>query len=324
MDHPLFTVIIPVVHGRDDLRRTLESAAGLDPAAGNFEILVAGRADDREAEAIVIAIASSGPVSPVYLGVRSDRRSVLLNAACRKAEGAILAFTDDDSLLHPDWLIRLRRALDRESVPSLIGGEDDLAPGAGTFDRALNEVLRSPLLTGRGRTKSHPRLFNMALSRDLADRAARVSESGLAQVFDERLSHHEDLDLARRVERGGGRVVVDPEVRIDHARRTNFSDNMRWNAGLARACRFLGERRSAHLGLTLFYGAVGACAAAALLRSVFRAPLIGLLAIYIAPILGGGIAAAVRTRCLRVGVWFPAVLLSMHAARVWGYLVPRP
>jgi glycosyltransferase involved in cell wall biosynthesis len=324
MEHPLFTVIIPVVHGRDDLRRTLASAVGLDPAAGNFEILVAGRADDREAEAIVRAIASSGSVPPVYLGVESDRRSVLLNAACGKAEGAILAFTDDDSLPHPDWLIRLRGALDQEPRPALVGGEDDLATGAGTFDRALNEVLRSPLLTGRRRTKRHPRLFNMALSRDLAGRMARVPGSGLGQVFDERLSHHEDLDLVRRVERGGGRVIVDPEIRIDHARRTNFSDNMRWNAGLARACRFLGERRSVHLGLTLFYGAVGVCGAAALLERVFLLPLIGLLAIYFIPIFGGGIAAAVRTGSLRVGALFPAVLLSMHASRVWGYLVSRP
>jgi hypothetical protein len=76
--------------------------------------------------------------------------------------------------------------------------------------------------------------------------------------------------------------------------------------------------------LTFFYGAVVACAAAALLGRVFLIPLIGLLAIYFVPIFGGGIAAAVRTRSFRVGAWFPTVLLSMHAARVWGYMVPRP
>jgi GT2 family glycosyltransferase len=319
-------MIIPVYHGGDFLKNALRSALRLDAPAGSFEVLVSGRRDDADAAAIVADVASQAAFVLRYIGADGSRRSALLNAACREARGDILVFTDDDCILKPDWLARIGEALEGAAVPGLIGGSDELESGASTFSIALDEVLRSPFITGKlsairstAATMGHPRLFNMAVSRQSALEAAGEGPDGSSWVFDERLPGHEDLDLARRVERAGGLVRLVPEVRVGHFRDTTWRGTIAWNFNLARAARALGVQRARHLLLCGYFLAVIGLSAAAFLWPAAGVALVALSAAYLIPVLSWGIFAAARRRSLLTALFFPVILVPLHLARAAGY-----
>lgn len=57
----------------------------------------------------------------VYLRENRPGLSHARNAGIAAATGAIVAFTDDDTVLHPDWLLRLEAAFDSEHVWAATG-----------------------------------------------------------------------------------------------------------------------------------------------------------------------------------------------------------
>ena len=330
-ERPGFSIIIPVYHGGEFLKRALKSALKLDASPGSTEVLVAGRREDEEAAAIVAEAASGAPFALRYLGADDSGRASFLNAACREARGDVLAFADDDCVLRPDWLARWRAILEESPVPALVGGSDELEPGASAFSLALEEVLHSPFITGSFPTtgpapsaRGHPRLFNMALPRRLALDAALAGPDGTVQVFDESLPGHEDLDLARRVERAGARVSLFPEVRVGHFRDTTWRGMLNWNFGLARAARALGVRIGPHLLLVGYFAGVIGFAAGALVWPPAAAALAALAAVYLLPVLAWAVFSGTRRRRFSTALLFPALLVPLHVARVAGYLTGRP
>lgn len=326
IEQPRFSIIIPVYHGGAFLKSVLSSALRLDAPPRSFEVLVGGRRDDMDAAAIVAAVASEAPFALRYIGADGSRRPAFLNAACREARGDVLVFTDDDCVLRPKWLARLSEALEASPAPSLVGGSDELEPGASTFSLALDEVLHSPFVTGTlsraGSTPSalgHPRLYNMAISRQLAVKTAVEDSDGSRRVFDERLPGHEDLDLARRVEGAGGLVRLVSEVRVGHFRDTTWGGTIAWNFDLARAARALGVQSARHLLLAGYFMTVIGLSAAALVWPAARGALVALSAAYLLPVLMWGVFAAARRRSLLTALLFPAILIPIHLARAAGY-----
>ncbi len=328
---PRFSIIIPVYHAGFFLKNILASALELDAPPRSFEILVAGRRDDADPAAITAAVVSEAPFALRYVGAAGSRKPAFLNAACREARGDILAFTDDDCVLRPDWLARLREALEDSSVPSLVGGRDELEPGASAFALALDEVLHSPFVTGTlsmdestPSTMGHPRLYNMALPRRLALKTAVEGPNGALWVFDESLPGHEDLDLARRVERAGGQVRLVSAVRVGHFRATTWGGTIAWNFRLAQAARMLRVQRIRHLLLAGYFAAVSGLSAAAPFRPAAAVALAVLAAACLLPVLIWAVFTGVRKRRLSTAALFPGLLISLYAARVAGYLTGRP
>ena len=67
-----------------------------------------------------------------------------------------------------------------------------------------------------------------------------------AQVFDETLAVHEDVELSDRVERLGKVLVFATQVRVVHRRETTFLETVRRDFDMARTCRALGIHRLPH------------------------------------------------------------------------------
>lgn len=105
-----FSVVIATYNRARDLEATLDSLARLHPA-GDWEVIVVDNNSTDDTRAVVERAAASFPVDLRYLFEREQGRSPALNAGIRAARGEIVATTDDDVRVEPDWLDRAAEGL---------------------------------------------------------------------------------------------------------------------------------------------------------------------------------------------------------------------
>jgi len=168
------------------------------------------------------------------------------NEAARQAQGKIIYFLDDDSLVVSDALQRIERHF-RDPQVVAVGGPS-LTPAADTFlQQAIGAVLSSPLGAGgvrnryrvagsvRQTTERELILCNLAFRRD-----AFLTAGGL----DERLYPNEENELLDRLRKEGGLLLHDPHLWVERSQRatvTAFIRQMfRYGRGRAEQTRIAG------------------------------------------------------------------------------------
>jgi len=323
-----FSVIIPVCHGGTFLKTVLSSLRQVAFPPERFEVIMTG-ADDELSSRIVQEESAGAPFAVSYIDCPEPQRSRQLNEACRMARGRILVFADDDCLIHKDWLEKIGAVFKREKNIGIIGGRDELEHNGSAFDLALDNVLNSFVGTGGMRGgkgpragKYYPKLWNMAVPRQVALQVASGTKAGRPQVFNEILGVHEDVDLTNRIEQSGKRIVFAPEVRVGHSRDTSFLAFAARNLAMAGTSRALGVHRLPHLALAMLALGAPALAFAAFYLNSLRPVLQVFLAIYGAVLLASAVRGGWRTGSLRVLSLVPLLLITLHLARGLGYLLP--
>ncbi len=195
----------------DSLLRLLRSLARLDPASPRHEIIVVDNDVNRTGEVAVRQARAEG--QPLHYLVEPERGIARArNRSVEPAQGAFVAFIDDDEEADPRWLIELHGALVRHGADAGVGPvvprfrED--APrwlvDGGFFDRP-----RFP--TGTPLERRGMRTGNALVRRTIL--------TAMAGPFDERfaLSGGEDTDLFMRLLANGGRVIaVDTAIVWEH------------------------------------------------------------------------------------------------------------
>lgn len=193
---PLQISVIVPTRGRPDLlRRTLDLLAPGAQAmpASQYEVVVSD--DDRPLSAAQ-AIAASHPWVTVVAGP-AHGPAANRNAGAAAARFPWLAFTDDDTEPHGDWLAAFARSV-REGV-EVYEGRTTCAGGFGS------PLYHAPVNETGGRLWS----CNFMIA------AARFAAVG---GFDEafRFPHMEDQDLRERLERAGARTVFVRDAVVNH------------------------------------------------------------------------------------------------------------
>lgn len=107
-----YSVVIATYNRATDLRETLRSLAGLRPD-GPWEVIVVDNNSPDDTRQVVEEAARTFPVECQYLFERRQGRSPALNAGIRAARGTIVATTDDDVRVPPDWLTQAAAALEQ-------------------------------------------------------------------------------------------------------------------------------------------------------------------------------------------------------------------
>lgn len=197
MTRARISFIIPV---RDDavrLARCLDSVrANLDPALGD-EIIVAdnGSTDDSAA----VAAAAGARV----LSVPNQPVAIVRNRAAASASHDLLAFVDADHTLAPGWVNAATEVLASPDVGAVGAAYD--APPDGTWVQRLYDAFRdhSPGQSDAG----------WLASGNLVVRRTLFLEVG---GFDESLETCEDVDLCKRLQRSGRRVLTDSRLASTH------------------------------------------------------------------------------------------------------------
>jgi GT2 family glycosyltransferase len=196
------SVVVPTIGRVEQLRVCLGSLARCEPRAD--EVLVADQSGDPAVADLVARFADAG----VKL-VRCDGRGAAVgrNAGLRAARNDVVAMTDDDCVVAPDWVGTAWRLM-REDPDRIVTGRV-LAVGDPDSVPSTNEQTTRRDFTGLAH---HTALFsgNMAVGRERA-----LAHGG----FDERFGPDfgaSDNDLCYRWLRAGERLVFEPELVVEH------------------------------------------------------------------------------------------------------------
>jgi glycosyltransferase involved in cell wall biosynthesis len=106
-----FSIVIATHNRARDLGLTLDSLARLRPS-GDWEVLVVDNNSTDGTRDLINARATTFPATLRYLFEPAQGRSPALNAGILATRGRIIATTDDDVRVPPDWLDQAAAALD--------------------------------------------------------------------------------------------------------------------------------------------------------------------------------------------------------------------
>jgi glycosyltransferase involved in cell wall biosynthesis len=202
MSSLLVSVVVPTYRRPDFLERCLGAlvAQDLDPA--RYEIVVADDGPEPETQRQVMRWAASACGRPAirYVPVTATQGPAgARNAGWREARAPVIAFTDDDTVPHPDWLLEGLRAMGhgiaaaagRVLVPRPLGTPTD-------YERDIARMETAEFVT--------------------ANCFVRRTALELIGGFDERFTSawREDSDLQFSLLRAQGTIVSAPDAVVKH------------------------------------------------------------------------------------------------------------
>lgn len=230
---PRVSVIVCTRNGGHTLPACLDSITRLDYP--DFEVIVV---DDGSTDDIAAIVARH----PGVRCIRQDPRGlgVARNTGAAAAGGEILAYTDDDCVVDPSWLIHLTRAFDRPEIGAAGGPNIPPAP----VNRSQACVTASPggpahvLLTDT--TAEHIPGCNMAIRRSAFD-----DVGGFLPGYHEA---GDDVDFCWRLLEKGFVIAFSAAAMVWHNRRSTVRAFLRQQAGYGKAEALLMSLHSSRFG----------------------------------------------------------------------------
>ena len=119
---PLFSVIIPTYNRHKLLVKTLNSVISQNNIyRTEFELMIVDNGSKDETEKVVKNFANQNrKTNIIYVKLKKNYGADFArNVGALRSQGSLLAFTDDDCLVPPDWLSWFKRTLDGH--PEVIG-----------------------------------------------------------------------------------------------------------------------------------------------------------------------------------------------------------
>jgi glycosyltransferase involved in cell wall biosynthesis len=219
------TIVIPTRNRPVDLAKMLRSLSSADKAAMIFEILVVDNNSDEPLAKENQAVVNSVELPSRYLQESAPGQSAALNTGIALARGEIVAFLDDDIVIHRDYFSGLKRSL--ELPADVFGGRvfatwPFLPPAWITPDGHL-ATSRGPIVAHDygDEPKSYDQSMKLPVGCNFFCRRTLFERHG---VFDVRLGPGAgpgilgggETGLLRRFRAGGARMMYTPWVVVDH------------------------------------------------------------------------------------------------------------
>ena len=223
------STIIPTYRRSKDLERCLEALKKQTRLAD--EVIVVVRDTDDETWSFLDNFdVESLPMHTVKVSVPGQVAA--LNAGLDKAQGEIIAITDDDAAPHVDWLERIEAHYLADKTVGGVGGRDFLYIDNQLVEGAKKTVGKLQWF-GRAIGNHHlgvgePREVDILKGANMSFRKDAI----VGLRFDERLRGtgaqvHNDLSFCLAVRRRGWKLIYDPSVAIDHYFAQRFDEDQR-------------------------------------------------------------------------------------------------
>ena len=233
-DTPLVSVIICTRNGSATLRPCLESLTRLRYPA--YEVVVI---DDGSTDAVP-EIVRDFPQAR-YVRQEAAGLSLARNRGMQEARGQILAYTDDDCIAHPDWLLRLSRAFNSSPKVVAAGGPNIPPPPRNGIEAVVAAAPGAPAHVLVSDTEAeHLPGCNLAIRKEALERVG-----GFNPVF---TAAGDDVDICWRLREAGGSLQFVAAAMVWHHRRFTVSAYLRQQRGYGRAEALLMKAHPAHFG----------------------------------------------------------------------------
>jgi cellulose synthase/poly-beta-1,6-N-acetylglucosamine synthase-like glycosyltransferase len=198
---PRISVIVPVYNGERTIEECVESILALSFPGDDIELLLIDNASSDRTRTMLERYHDRA----IILHEEKRGPAAARNCGLRTATGDIIAFTDADCVVHPDWLSCLIEPL-RDPTVGIAGGTI-LAKRPCNAVEEFGERIHDHQLAIEYDSPPY------AITMNWASRRAVLEEVGL---FDEELLRCEDCDLAYRVVGAGYRIVYEPTAVVYH------------------------------------------------------------------------------------------------------------
>jgi len=218
---PSVTVVVPVRNGAQTIQPLLESLQKLDYDRNTVEVIVVdGNSTDKTREIV--------KKYPVKLVVEEKKGlNLARNIGIKSSNGEIIAFTDSDCIVPPNWITKIVENFKDPKV-SLVGGSAEARDNDFISQYADNSIVRlMPFFTKREELRTvkpffrHPAGCNMAFRRKVAEEVG---------YFDENIEYgFDEVEFADRICRAGYTMVLDPDVLVWHKHRSTLKEFLKQN-----------------------------------------------------------------------------------------------
>jgi len=200
-------------------------------------------------ETLVIDDGSTDSVPDIIKGfpsVRAFRQehaglSAARNLGLKEARGTLLAYTDDDCMVHPDWLIHLSRAFTSDDRVVAAGGPNIPPPPRTGTEAVVAAAPGSPAHVLLNDTEAeHLPGCNLAIRK-----TALEAIGGFRPVF---TTAGDDVDICWRLREAGGTLKYVPGAMVWHHRRFTVSSYLRQQRGYGHAEALLMKEHPSRFG----------------------------------------------------------------------------
>ena len=320
---PLASVLIAARNEAPYIEGCLDALAAQTYPADRLELLVIdGASTDGTPARVADWSAACG--RPVHLIHNPARRTpAAFNLGVRAAAGEVIIILGAHARPHPTFVERSVAALRRTGADAVGGAVRTVAENGGIQARAIGLAQRSPFGVGDARyryatVECEVDTVNYgAYRRDVFDRIG---------LFDEALQWVEDDEFNYRLRAAGGRLVLDPAIRIDYLARPSlgalWQQRYRWGRQkLQVARRHPAQMRPRHAVPPAFVAALLAGLALWPAGGRWRWPLRATLGAYVAASLAATLRLGARYRWPRETALLPAAFATMHVAFGAGMLL---
>ena len=230
---PRISVVVCTHNGATTLNECLSSMAEL--RYPDYEVLLI---DDGSRQRI--AEIAKGFPQVRYHHQEHAGLSAARNAGARLASGSIIAYTDDDCLAHPDWLLHLSHAFADESVAAAGGPNIPPAP-RNRIERVVAAAPGSPAHVLLDDTEAeHLPGCNLAIRKEALQQVGGFQ--------DEFRTAGDDVDICWRLRETGRRLVFVPGAMVWHHRRFSIRAYLTQQHGYGRAEALLMKKHPERFG----------------------------------------------------------------------------
>jgi glucosyl-dolichyl phosphate glucuronosyltransferase len=249
------TLVVCTYNRSQSLAKSLESiAASQLPESLEWEVVVVDNNSHDQTSEIVESFCRRYPQRFRYVFEPAQGLSYARNAGIRQARGNVIAFTDDDLTVQPDWLKNLTAPLRDEKWAGaggrILPAQSFVAPRwyAPNDPYNMGGVLYAHFDLGdqAGELDRAPHGANMAFRKSLFDKYGDFRVYlGVSPGTD---LCNEDTEFGRRLMAGGERLCYVPSAVVYHeisAKRLNKKYFLKWWYGYGRSqMREAGDRSS--------------------------------------------------------------------------------
>jgi GT2 family glycosyltransferase len=229
-------VVVPALNAISTMEECVRSLLALRYPRGSYEIIVVDNGSSDGTRALLER--HEGTIDVVVEQRRG--RSAARNAGIRRAQGDVVAFTDADCTVDPDWLRELVEPLDDPAVG--IAGGRILAPAGASEAELFGETIHDAQASIVVWRPAYATTVNWASPRAAFERVG---------LFDEGLRRCEDVDLSYRMGKAGYSLVYCPGAVVYHRNQGSLLGLCRegWQHGfyahpvLARHAEYVAEAR---------------------------------------------------------------------------------
>ncbi|MGB7925868.1 MAG: glycosyltransferase family 2 protein [Pyrinomonadaceae bacterium] len=243
------TVIIATYNRADMLPEAVESVLAQDAFGVRYEVIVVDNNSPDQTREVVESIIARGDAPNLrYLFEGKQGVAHARNTALAHARAPIIAFTDDDVRVAPDWVATIKRSLDEHPEVDCVGGKvlprwreeppDWLTPKHWS-PLALSDYGETPIYTNTERPICLV-TANLAFRREVFDRIG-LFEPACQRVKDG-IGSTEDHELQMRFWNTGGQGLYDPRLRVEadvQPERMDKAYHRRWHTGHGRFCSMM-------------------------------------------------------------------------------------